>query len=171
MKRPLLDESSILGSYDESLVGYLKDFIRKFVRELNGCNTKKTQPYRIIDFSSSEPFSYGLSSTTALNYPELGCGETCPEYPENSRSFECVECSSQIAAADLEALEMFKYNITEAAKAKCFNAALLAGFISRQTRGGKLLDGTNGWIPCNNKANGNCFGIMHMNDISMFRPT
>ena len=52
-------------------------------------------------------------------------------------------------------------------KAKCFNAALLAGFISRQTKGGKMLEGTDGWIPCNNPANGNCFGIMHINDFSM----
>jgi len=53
-------------------------------------------------------------------------------------------------------------------KAKCFNAALLAGFISRQTKGGKILEGTDGWIPCNNPANGNCFGIMHINDLSKF---
>ena len=30
-----------------------------------------------------------------------------------------------------------------------------------------MLEGTDGWIPCNNPANGNCFGIMHINDMSM----
>jgi len=31
-----------------------------------------------------------------------------------------------------------------------------------------MLEGTDGWIPCNNPANGNCFGIMHINDLSKF---
>ena len=41
--------------------------------------------------------------------------------------------------------------------------ALLAGFISRQTRAGKKLEGTDGSITCNTPIHGNCFGIMHMN--------
>ena len=55
-----------------------------------------------------------------------------------------------------------KDNIIAAANDKCFDAAILAAFISRQTRGGSDLDGTDGWIPCHNDPYQKCFGIMHM---------
>ena len=44
---------------------------------------------------------------------------------------------------------------------QCFNAALLAGLISQQSRGGALLD-QNGAMPCSNTADGLCQGIMGM---------
>ena len=44
---------------------------------------------------------------------------------------------------------------------KCFNAALLAGLISQQSRGGASLD-QNGAMPCSNTADGQCHGIMGM---------
>ena len=46
-------------------------------------------------------------------------------------------------------------------KIQCFNGALLAGLISQQSRGGALLD-QNGTMPCSNRADGLCYGIMGM---------
>ena len=63
-------------------------------------------------------------------------------------------------------LDKYRDNIIEAANAKCFSADLLAGFISRVTNGGRDLEGTNGWIPCHNNPNTQCFGIMNMCGIS-----
>ena len=58
-------------------------------------------------------------------------------------------------------MEIYRENITTAATNKCFNAALLAGLISQQSRGGALLD-QNGTMPCSNTADGLCYGIMGM---------
>ena len=63
-----------------------------------------------------------------------------------------------------------KDNIIAAANDKCFDAAILAAFISRQTRGGSELDGTDGWIPCHNDAYQKCFGIMHMSQSKLSNP-
>ena len=46
---------------------------------------------------------------------------------------------------------------------QCFNAALLAGFISRQTRAGAALD-QQGYIMCPNTNDDRCQGIMGMKD-------
>jgi len=147
-----------------------KEFVRLFMLVQQGCYTSTMQPYRIIDLRTPNYISYGVSDATVNSWnsehPTLACGGKCVGYPEYDRDIKCAECSEKIAEADLEAMKVFKQNITEAANAKCFNAALLAGFISRQTQGGKLLEGTNGWIPCTNSANGQCYGIMHMNNIS-----
>ena len=151
-----------------------REFVRLFMLGLSeGCSASIIQPYRIIDLGASDYLSPGVSDATAdfwnAEYPNLECSGYCPDYPENGRGVQCAECSERIAALDLEAMEVFRQNITEAANEKCFNAALLAGFISRQTQGGKLLQGTDGWIPCDNDDNGNCYGIMHMNNISTTR--
>ena len=149
-----------------------EEYIRLFMLGLSeGCSASIIQPYRIIDLKTPDYLSPGVTDETAnlwnAEYPDLGCVGNCPSYPETQRDIQCAECSERIASLDLEAMEVFRQNITEAANAKCFNAALLAGFISRQTQGGKLLEGSDGWIPCDNSANGNCYGIMHMNNISM----
>ena len=34
------------------------------------------------------------------------------------------------------------------------------------TRGGKSLENTNGWIPCQSDSSQRCFGIMHIPEIS-----
>ena len=140
-----------------------KEFIRLFMLGLSqGCAASVIQPYRIIDLKSSEYVSKGVSDKTINEYRELECLKNCPEHPETNRTIHCARCSQRIAALHLQDMEIFRHNITEAANAKCFNAALLAGFISRQTQAGTRLHGTNGSIPCDNSANENCFGIMHM---------
>ena len=94
-----------------------EDFIRLFMLQKDGCSTPRIQPYRIIDLASPDyALSYGASSLTVDQYPELQCAGYCPKYPESSRDFECAQCSAQIGALDLEALEVFRHNITEAAK-------------------------------------------------------
>ena len=90
------------------------------------------------------------------------CGMECVETPENQRGPECVECSKSIAENDLEAVNNYKQNIITAANDSCFDPTILAAFISRQTRGGSELEGTDGWIPCHNNPDKQCFGIMHI---------
>ena len=93
------------------------EYIRLFMLDQDGCKTPRIQPYRIIDLATPDfALSYGASSLTTVQYPELKCEGSCPEYPENSREFECAQCSAQIGALDLEAMEVFRHNITEAAK-------------------------------------------------------
>lgn len=92
------------------------------------------------------------------------CGMGCSGMDEKARGTECAECSKTIAEQDLDNINQYKDNIIAAANDKCFDAAILAGFISRQTRGGAELDGTDGWIPCHNDPFRKCFGIMHMSD-------
>ena len=100
----------------EDFIEY-EEFIRKFMLEKDGCVTQRTQPYRIIDLATPDyALSYGASSLTINQYPELECPGYCPEYPENGREFECSQCSAQIGALDLEAMDIFRHNITEAAK-------------------------------------------------------
>ena len=43
----------------------------------------------------------------------------------------------------------------------CFDPGLVAGLVSRMTRGGRDLDNTNGWIKCVNSSE-KCFGLMHI---------
>ena len=97
-----------------------------------------------------------------MNQGNGECGMECVEFPENLRGSECVECSKSIAEQDLEEVNKYKENIITAADETCFDAAILAAFISRQTRGGSELEGTDGWIPCHNNPDQQCFGIMHM---------
>ena len=78
------------------------------------------------------------------------------------------ECSMSIAEQYLNDLNEYKNNIITAAKDNCFDAALLAAFISRQTRGGYDLYGTDGWIPCHNDPYYKCFGIMHIPECKSF---
>jgi len=92
------------------------------------------------------------------------CGMGCQAYPEGIRGSECFECSKSIAEQDLEEVNKYKDNIIAAANDKCFDGAILAAFISRQTRGGSELDGTDGWIPCHNDPFLKCYGIMHMSE-------
>ena len=100
----------------EDFIEY-EEFIRKFMLEKDGCVTQRTQPYRVIDLTTPDyALSYGVSSLTTNQYPELECSGYCPEYPEYGREFECAQCSAQIGALDLEAMEVFRHNITEAAK-------------------------------------------------------
>ena len=159
------DNWSVMANFQQ-----YQEFVRLFMLGLSeGCAARIIQPYRIIDLETTEELSYGVSDATAAKYLQVQINGNCPGFPEQNRDQkECAEYSQQIAALDLEAMGTFKQNITEAANAKCFNAALLAGFISRQTQGGKKLkDHSNGWIPCDNPGNGNCYGIMHMNNNSM----
>ena len=94
-----------------------ENFIRIFMLQMGGCETRQIQPYRIIDLASPDyALSYGASSLTADQYPELECEGTCPDYPETTRELECAQCSVQIGALDLGAMEVFRQNITEAAK-------------------------------------------------------
>ena len=97
------------------------------------------------------------------------CGMECIENPETLRGPDCVECSKSIAQQDLETMDQYKQNIITAANDTCFDPAILAAFISRQTRGGSELDGTDGWIPCNNNPNQQCFGIMHIPECKFFK--
>lgn len=108
--------------------------------------------------------SFGLSQVTALNQNAGMCGMTCTAFPEDVRGSECFECSKSIAEQDLDEVNKYKDNIIAAANDKCFDAAILAAFISRQTRGGIELDGTDGWIPCHSDPSLKCFGIMHMDE-------
>ena len=73
------------------------------------------------------------------------CGMDC-EQEETKRESHCIDCSREQASRDLSALAKFKQNITIASNEKCFPSALLAAFISRQTRAGVELEGTDGWI-------------------------
>ena len=119
--------------------------------------------------------SFGLSQETANNQIAGMCGMGCYPYPETIRGTDCVECSKLIAEQDLDEVNKYKDNIIAAANDKCFDAAILAAFISRQTRGGTDLDGTDGWIPCHKDPYLKCFGIMHMSERkvldSLFRIT
>ena len=115
--------------------------------------------FSTIDVTKS---SFGLSQSTAMSQGNGECGMECEEFPENLRGSECVECSKFIAEQDLEEMEKYKQNILTAANDKCFDPALLAAFVSRQTRAGSELEGTDGWIPCHNDPDQQCFGIMHM---------
>ena len=117
-KNELREIASDPNNWDvmEDFRGY-EEFIRIFMLEKGGCVTSRIQPYRIIDLASPDyALSYGASSLTVDQYPELQCNGNCPEYPESGRDFECAQCSAQIGALDLEALEVFRHNITEAAK-------------------------------------------------------
>lgn len=106
------DNWEIMSDFEEYI-----EFIRKFMLEKGGCVTQRQQPYRIIDLATPDyALSYGASSLTTNQYPELECDGYCPEYPEYGREFECAQCSAQIGALDLEAMEVFRHNITEAAK-------------------------------------------------------
>ena len=97
-----------------------KEYVRLFVLDQDGCETPRIQPYRIIELATPDfALSYGVSILTANQYPELKCEGFCPDYPEDLREFECAQCSAQIAALDLEAMEVFRHNITEAAKVCC----------------------------------------------------
>ena len=110
-------------------------------------------------------FSWGLSHSTAEIQNGSKCGTSimsCPGYPEHIRGSECHECSMSIAEQYLDDLNEYKNNIITATKDKCFDPALLAAFISRQTRGGYDLYGTDGWIQCHNDHASKCFGIMHI---------
>ena len=161
------DNWSIMSDFSQ-----YQEFVRLFMLGLSeGCAASVIQPYRNINLDTGNNIAYGrcrtLCGANQEEFPKLNCEGNCPGYPEGDRDENCVECSTKIAAGHVEHMEVFKQNITEAATAKCFNAALLAGFISRQTQGGRILEGTDGWIPCGNRANGNCYGIMHMNNISM----
>ena len=104
-----------------------KEYIRKFVKELGGFDTKFKKPYRAIDFSTNSSLSFGTSVYTAKKHPSIPCGCTnSGDYYTNNdynhyedyeydRSKEYMACSHQIAAADLEALKVYKHNITQAA--------------------------------------------------------
>ena len=159
------------------------DFVRLFVLLQGGCDTPSEQPYRAVDFKAITPI--GLSTPTAQS-AGLSCGQFCSPYMfEKDRYEECHECSKQIAQIDLEFLNNFKENITIAAENSCFDPSLLglipfpislssfpaikvsfsAGYISRVTRGGQLLQNTNGWIPCQTDSSQMCFGIMHIPQI------
>ena len=94
-----------------------KEYVRLFVLDQDGCYTPRIQPYRIIELATpAYALSYGVSILTANQYPELKCEGFCPDYPEDMREFECAQCSARIAAIDLEAMKVFRHNITEAAK-------------------------------------------------------
>ena len=121
----------------------------------------KIQIFSTIDVTEN---TFGLSQSTAMSQGGGTCGMSCRTYPEASRGSECVECSKSIAQKDLQEVNKYKSNIIAAAKDRCFDPAILAAFISRQTRGGSELYGTNGWIPCHNDSYFRCFGIMHMPD-------
>ena len=160
-------------------------FIRTFMRQQEACETELVRPYRkgssdrieldLINILIFELFkrtidvrtvhSFGLSQQTALDQNAGMCGMSCLAMPETARGADCAECSKSIAEQDLEEVNKYKDNIIAAANDKCFDAAILAAFISRQTRGGTELDGTDGWIPCHgNDPNIKCFGIMHMDE-------
>ena len=106
--------------------------------------------------------SFSLSQKTAMDQSNGECGMDCIEHPETLRGPECVECSKFIAEQDIENMNQYKQNIITAANDTCFDSAILAAFISRQTRAGSELEGTDGWIPCNNNPDQQCFGIMHI---------
>ena len=110
-----------------------REYVKLFMLGLTeGCSASVIQPYRIIDLRTPNYISYGVSDSTAdlwnVENPSLNCGGNCVSLPEHTRDIQCAECSEKIAAVDLEAMEVFKENITEAAYAKCFNAALLVSF-------------------------------------------
>ena len=130
----------------------------------------KCHLYRTIDIKKVT--TYGLSTDTA-EYNDGICGLGCVRNPETKRDDSCIECSHLLANRTLVDLEKYKKNITIAANEKCFPASLLAAFISRQTKAGYELEGTDGWIHCHGYdeqscrgsdeqvAKCTCFGLMH----------
>lgn len=162
-----VDELEAIASKDsnmdimENFQSY-RDYISQFILRQGGCNTRQIRPYRAIEFNRPR-LTLGLSWETALNSNLSSCKATtvCSNEKEIERKPVCSQCSMQLAEIDLEAMEMYRENITTAATNKCFNAALLAGLISQQSRGGALLD-QNGTMPCSNRADGLCYGIMGM---------
>ena len=131
---------------------------------------------RTIDIENVK--TYGLSEGTARHQFGSMCGTGCVFDKENEREEHCIDCSHQIAERDLDVLAKYKTNITTAAEEKCFPAALLAAFISRQTMAGAEIEtegrdydagppesigapGTGGWLYCHN-SHYMCYGLMHM---------
>ena len=105
------------------------------------------------------------------------CGMGCVFYNERERDASCIDCSHQVAKRHLDDLAKYKANITVAAEEKCFPAALLAAFISRQTKAGIELeegpipsDKTHGWLQCHN-IHGHCYGLMHLPESELIRQT
>ena len=131
--------------------------------------SKKCHLYRTIDIANVK--TYGLSTKTAEQNGMWGLD--CAENPETDREASCIDASHQLANRTLNDLAKYKQNITIAADEKCFPAALLAAFVSRQTRAGYELEGTDGWIYCHGYdeqscrgsdtevAKCRCFGLMH----------
>ena len=124
--------------------------------------------HRTFDSWIENSTHYGISNETASIHTGVNCGSTCSQVSEGARGAECVECSKEIAASHVVALEKYRDNIIEAANSKCFSADLLAGFISRVTNGGLDIEGTDGWIPCHNDPTTQCFGIMNICGTSVF---
>ena len=91
----------------------------------------------------------------------------CAFYTESDREENCIDCSKQISKRDLDLLDKYKANITTAAHERCFPSALLAAFISKQTKAGAELEngfeyeGTEGWLHCH-YAHKKCFGLMRL---------
>ena len=161
------DELEAIASKDsnmdimENFQSY-RDYISQFILRQGGCNTRHIRPYRAIEFNRPR-LTFGLSWETALksNLSSCEAATVCSNEKEMERKPVCSQCSIELAEIDLEAMEIYRENITTAATNKCFNAALLAGLISQQSRGGALLD-QNGTMPCSNTADGLCYGIMGM---------
>ena len=110
----------------------------------------------------------GLSHLTATenNLYEF-CGIGCVTYPETARSENFIECSWTIAAIDLPEVDKYKESIIKAANERCFPAAIIAAFISRETRGGVKYLRDDGWWQCHNNHFYNdrflhFFGITHL---------
>merc|ERR1719309_920145 len=59
-------------------------------------------------------------------------------------------------------MKIYQENITIAANYKCIETSLIAGYISRVSRAGKALDGTDGWRPCDTDVAMRCYGIMQI---------
>ena len=98
----------------------------------------------------------------------------CASQTETDRGENCIACSKQIAARDLDVLAKYKTNITTAAEEKCFPAALLAAFISRATMAsveietkGVEYQGTQGWLYCHH-SHKMCYGLMRLPESEFF---
>ena len=91
----------------------------------------------------------------------------CAYYTESDREENCIDCSKQISKRDLDLLDKYKANITTAAHDRCFPPALLAAFISKQTKAGVELEngfeyeGTEGWLHCH-YSHKKCFCLMRL---------
>ena len=87
-------------------------------------------------------------------------------HPETARPEHCIKCSWAIAAIDLPEVDKYKESIIKAANERCFPAAIIAAFISRETRGGVKYLNDDGWWQCNNHFHNarylECYGIMHL---------
>ena len=74
-----------------------------------------------------------------------------------------VQASREMANHDLACMTTYKTIIGNVARRRNVDPALIAAIISRETRGGAAISGTNGWGD-----NGNGFGLMQVRGLHLY---